>query len=80
MVRQLQEKYLVVNNQLNITALLDLEKAFNPVPRKVFESYVFRDGLLVSPGNLGVNYFEKLNYNCIGICSIKLQLHGFNQM
>ena len=45
MVRQLQEKYLVVNNQLNITALLDLEKAFNPVPRKVFESYLFRDGL-----------------------------------
>ena len=33
-VRQLQEKYLAANKRLNM-AFIDLEKAFDPVPRKV---------------------------------------------
>ena len=33
-VRQLQEKYLATNKRLNI-AFVDLEKAFDRVPRKV---------------------------------------------
>ena len=34
MVRQLQEKYPAVNKRLYM-AFVDLEKVFNPVPRKV---------------------------------------------